>query len=429
MFSSLKSFALLSTALLFSTASQASPLQCQLAERYELPEGVEFSESCIETDMDYDNILWLVTERQSDNPLHKNYGFVNNKGEIVIPLKFSYANGFINGAANVTLDHEWGLIDTTGRLIIPNQYDYVSNLSEGLVMARMFNEDRRYGFLNLQNEIVIPFDYLYAEDFNVGYAVVGDNDKKGVIDKQNNLIVPMKYDYIYPFDSEVPEEKDWRFKVKMSDPASVAILNDRGEQIFPTYEDSGFFKHGLINVKKDDKWGFVDNANQTKIDFIYDDAVGFFSNMALVSKDGKYGFINPKGEVVIPLEYDDIKNSFYEDSDVKIVSANKGEIYYLLDRQGNETKTDYDEIGYFTDGLAPVKKSNINSPSGEYYGAINTDGELVIPLKYLVLTVEYGNLYHGLLDVVTEDNKNYIIDENGGIVADKTAEYEILKNY
>jgi len=77
--------------------------------------------------------------------------------------------------------------------------------------------------------VVIPFDYLYAEDFIVGYAVVGNNDKKGVIDKNNNLIVPMKYDYIYPFDSSALEEKDWRFKVKTTDPASVTILNDIGK--------------------------------------------------------------------------------------------------------------------------------------------------------------------------------------------------------
>ena len=430
---SFKSFAICTTALLYSAFSHAADfdLFCQLAEGHKLPKDVEFAETCTNTDMDYDHILWLVTKQNGENPLDKRYGFVNNQGKIVIPLKFSYANSFYHGTANVTLDGEWGLIDTTGKLIIPNEYDYVSGLSDGLVMASIFNEDqgRRYGFLNLQNETVIPFDYASASDFIVGYAVVGDQDKKGVIDKENRLIVPMQYDSITPFDSDVLEEKDWRFKVRTRDPASVTVLDDKGAQVFPTYEDMGFFKHGLINVKKNDKWGFVDGNNQTKIDFIYDEAIGFFNSMALVSKDGKSGFIDPKGDVVIPLEYDEIKSVFHDDSNQEVVSAKKGETYYLLDKRGHATKTDYDSIGYFTDGLAPVKKADPNSPTGEYHGAINMNGELVIPLKYLFLQIKYGGLYHGLPSVVTDDDKHYILSKDGAIVADQTAEYKMLMHY
>ena len=425
----LKLFALLSIALLFSTSSLASTLRCQLDKGYELPEGIEFAERCSKTDMDYDDILWLVTKQQDANVSDKTYGFVNNQGKVVIPLKFDYAEGFVNGLSSVSLDYSWGLIDIEGRMIIPNQYEYVSGLSDGLIRASVFDGNSRYGYLNLQNEIVIPFEYSYAEDFYNGYAIVSNNGKTGVIDKDNNIVVPMMpYKYIMHIYSDEPETKDWQFRVATYDPPRVAILNNKGERVFPIYQIIGFFKEGVVDVKKDGKWGFVNSDNHTKIDFIYDEVFQFYDGKAWVLKEGKQGFINLKGEIITPIIYDHISFTNIVTGS-EFISARMGNTYYLIDRQGDEIKTDYDKIDSFITGLAPVMKANPNSPTGEYYGVLNDSGELVIPLKYPSLSVEYGGQYHGLIKAVTDDEQHYILDRNGAIIADKTAEYERLKNY
>ncbi|MGP9669571.1 WG repeat-containing protein, partial [Psychrobacter sp. AOP31-A1-22] len=370
--------------------------------------------------MNYDNILWLVTKPKGTSVLDKTYGFVNNQGEVVIPLKFDYAEGFVNGVSSVSLNSQWGLIDTTGYLVIPNQYEHVSGFSDGLARASIYDSDSRYGFLNAYNKIVIPFEYSYAEDFHDGYAIVGRDGKTGVIDKNNNIVVPMKrYDYIFHTDSHEPETEDWQFRVGTYNPPRVDILNSKGERVFPIYQITGFFKEGLINVKKDGKWGYVDSDNKTKIDFIYDEALQFYDNKALVFKGGKAGFINSKGDVITPIEYDHI-GIFDINNGAEFMSARKGDIYYLIDRQGNEVQTDYDKIDSFMVGLAPVMKANPNSPTGEYYGVINDKGELIIPLKYPFLTVEYGGQYHGLIKAVTDDGRHYVLDRDGTIIADKT---------
>ena len=410
---SFKSFAICTTALLYSAFSHAG-FYCELAAGYELPRGVEFADQCIYTDIDNEHILWLVKSEGR-------YGFVNDHGNIVIPLIFSDANSFYHGMAAVRLDDKWGLIDTSGKLIIPNDYDSISLPHDGLVRASIGGEDSRYGFLNLNNETVIPFDYHYAEDFREGFAVVVKNGKQGVIDKQNNIVIPMaEYDYILNTDSDEPETKDWQFRLGTYDPPRVLILNSQGEQVFPTYQITGFFKNGLINVKKNGKWGFVDGNNQTKIDFVYDEALSFYNHdRALVFQDGKRGFINPKGEVITPIEYDSIGISEMM-ADAEFISGRKGDTYYLIYKEGTEIKTDYDKIGSFQLGLAPVMKYSASSPTGKYYGVLSDNGMEIIPLIYPSLTIEYGGQYHGLIKVVTNDGHHYILGRDGSILVDQT---------
>ena len=60
----------------------------------------------------------------------------------------------------------------------------------------------------------------------------------------------------------------------------------------------------LIQSKKTQKWGFIDNENLIKIPVEYDDLFPFTeSNVSYALKNGKYGFINSNNETVIPFQY------------------------------------------------------------------------------------------------------------------------------
>lgn len=55
------------------------------------------------------------------------FGFIDKKGNEVIPLKYSNAEKFFEGLAAVQLNNKWGFINNTGKEIIPIQYDFVSD--------------------------------------------------------------------------------------------------------------------------------------------------------------------------------------------------------------------------------------------------------------------------------------------------------------
>jgi hypothetical protein len=136
---------------------------------------------------------------------------------------------------------------------------------------------------------------------------------------------------------------------------------------------------GLIGVKRDSKWGYIDATGATKIPFKYDQAGYFHEGLAPVIVNGKCGFINKGGTVVIPYKYD------YATS--------------------------------FTDGLAYVEL-------GGKVGFINKSGVAVVPIKYDKQTDEaYKRCYHcgGALYSFKDGKAAVLLDGKCGVVDAKGA--------
>ena len=58
------------------------------------------------------------------------YGFIDDKGNYILPPKFDDARGFsIEGYAPVKGNGKWGFLDHTGAIVVPLQFDAVGELS------------------------------------------------------------------------------------------------------------------------------------------------------------------------------------------------------------------------------------------------------------------------------------------------------------
>jgi len=70
-------------------------------------------------------------------------GFVNKKGDILIPYQFSGAEEFSEGLAAVYYKgspfDKYGFIDFNGKMVIPAIFDYADSFSEGLAIVRKNN--------------------------------------------------------------------------------------------------------------------------------------------------------------------------------------------------------------------------------------------------------------------------------------------------
>ena len=184
--------------------------------------------------------------------------------------------------------------------------------------------------------------------------------------------------------------------------------------ILPTQEVSG---SGLIAVKKDKKWGLVDEVYFKKVvpcvyKSIRQDAlnkielvksrghdiilmtkdgpqiqnispnrlgqysiVGRFENgFAIVQKDGKFGFIDEEYNEVVPCVFDEVSKYLNGRSIVK----NDGKYGFIDEKNKEIAPCVYDEVIPFHHGIAIVRV-------GEHWGAINGTGKIVIPIEYLIL--------------------------------------------
>ena len=100
----------------------------------------------------------------NDAPLLGKYFIVRNILDID-NLYFSKEEGL----ADVKKDGKYGYIDKEGHVVIPFEYDYAEDFSEGLAQVR---KDGKYGFIDKEGHVVIPFEYDDAEDFSEGLAHV-----------------------------------------------------------------------------------------------------------------------------------------------------------------------------------------------------------------------------------------------------------------
>lgn len=70
-------------------------------------------------------------------------------------------------------------------------------------MARVWDEDQLYGFVNSDYEVVIPPKYSLAEDFSEGLALVMLYSEFGFIDKNGEVIIPFQYNDAKSFENGI----------------------------------------------------------------------------------------------------------------------------------------------------------------------------------------------------------------------------------
>lgn len=193
------------------------------------------------------------------------WGFINRKGETVIPPVYDRAESFSNNLpVRVRLDGRWGIINREGQLLQPCIHSYIGPWSEGL--ALIVSNDK-FGYINAAGKIVVPQQYLYNRDilgdnlFSEGTARVLLDKKAGLIDSTGKLVLPRDFDDVQPF------------------------------------------SEGLAPVNKKEKWGYADRLQKLRIPYTYEYAWPFSNGIARVKVNGKIALIDTKGNYVAPPQF------------------------------------------------------------------------------------------------------------------------------
>lgn len=143
------------------------------------------------------NTLYPFHEGLAIVGVNDTYGYINTKGEEVIPCKYDYADDFHEGLARVKDDNKYGFIDINGEKVIPCKYDYATDFNDGRSTVVFIDEwgNRKYSFINKQGRVITPYFYDYVWDidedialrafvsFSEGFGVVVKDGKWGYIDQ------------------------------------------------------------------------------------------------------------------------------------------------------------------------------------------------------------------------------------------------------
>ena len=195
----------------------------------------------------------------------------NGKGAITVEItpelteavqKYDELGGFNEGLACVKKDGKYGYIDGKGEEVIPCRYDEVDDFSEGLAAVQ---KDGLCGFINKNGEEVVPCRYDRASSFSDdGLAWVVKGGLWGVINEKGEEVVPCIYDendgkgggFIYSFSDD---GLAWVRKSGL-----CGVINKNGEEVIPCrYDYAGGFSEGLAPAQIGSKWGYVDKKGNS----------------------------------------------------------------------------------------------------------------------------------------------------------------------
>jgi hypothetical protein len=129
------------------------------------------------------------------------YGFINTKGDVVIPPRFDPVfarhnigalSRFSEGLASVRVGKEYGFIGKRGQFVIPPRFDFAGDFSEGLAFVRL---GEQAGYINKSGAWAITRkEKIYrGERFKEGLAAVNFARGTGYIDHTGKTIIEPRF--------------------------------------------------------------------------------------------------------------------------------------------------------------------------------------------------------------------------------------------
>ena len=259
---------------------------------------------------------------------------------------------------------KWGFIDARGEWLIPPTFSEVRSFSEGLAAVQIGG---LWGYVDLSGDLVIPATYRSAQSFQPsGLAWVEDaSGKKGAIDRTGAVRIPATLARVTPFEQGVAAvgvEAGVRDVAGNLQPVfSFGLMDTSGAWLLPPLEGTrnpelltaiGAFKDGLAPAQKAGKsWGYVDGSGVMKIPVQFEGAQSFSEGRAAVQQGRKWGYIEPSGSIVISPAF---RHAHPFTEGIAAVCVSK--CGFTLPDGAAPFAGNFESVGHFHSGVAAAKR-------------------------------------------------------------------------
>ena len=174
------------------------------------------------------------------------YGFLNNKGDTVVQFRYTFSkqalaeSKFAAGHAKVYQGSKVGIIDSTGKKVFPAIFEDVG-LYQGVRIP--VKKRRKWGYADLEIDLVIPYDYSLAENFRDSVAIVSKGEFYGIIDTNGTEVIDIVYEDLSWVDDTLLLAKDSLFGL-------ISLTEDTLVRF--EYQDASLINERVIKFLKED---------------------------------------------------------------------------------------------------------------------------------------------------------------------------------
>jgi hypothetical protein len=317
---------------------------------------------------------WVLLDTVGQSITTRNYEYIGPYNGNYFPIK---NRGY------------WGALSREGKEIVACVHDsFLQNLNDFIVVKFKGS----YGIINLKEEwIATPQSSLIR---------LLNGDRYLLISPKTKFLKSMNGQVIYFSDNTLDASSDHLLEHLPSGAVWKIDLNgvivDRfivPEAVDEIYSES----EGLRAIKKDGRYGFIDNRGRLRIANRYEAVKSFSETLAAARILGKWGFINHADAIAIQPVYDEV---FPFKNNLAVVKQK--ELVGLVDTKGKLVlPIRYDSIVVLNGKRELVKQNN-------FWGLADSGGKMIINPKYDVLT----DLNNGYV-IVARDGKFGLLTLDG----------------
>jgi len=328
------------------------------------------------------------------------WGFVDEKGNVVIEPSYRYAADFKNG---YTLVKEQGARENDYRLIDRSERSFFTGKEAqlyylGVICYRTCADSIREGEPETELHYGLPpsrYDrYIPAED---GYIRVKNGSYTGVLLPSGKEAVQAYQDTVYKASSDtffLYKRKNGLIGYSDKYGNTAMYLTDRFEQVQPLQE-------GFSRFKKDGLYGFIDPYGNVHIAPKYTATGEFHDGMAAVFLKGKWGFIDKAENLNVQPYYKEVKHFRNGFAPVKNIK-NK---WSFIDKEGKPVNTT------FYDEFVETKNEKYLVQKNKRWGITYSNGKEILSPKYEFIEELAPNILK-----VKKDGKYGVMDFQENIV-------------
>lgn len=324
--------------------------------------------------------------------------------EVLIPVK--------NAAG------KYGYLNGNGKLVMPFQWFRATEFNQnGLAVVHVGDEkQKQWQAIDRNGKVVLTGPWTKGGSFSQsGVAITMLNNKWGLINEQGKVVVPHEWMFIEQLLTKTGfdyvDEMGWAQVTQGErndyENYKTGWVDQQGKVVIPVEYDYGhleaFDDYGWANAKKGKQSGWIDRKGTWVMPPEWDGCSSFDEHgWAVVYKDKKSGYVDRQGKIVLPLKWDHCWK-FHPSGFAQVgIKEKRG----LINRDGNVVIPVEWEICWMEDnGLIRVKKDGKE-------GLITLNGQVIVPIEYYKLSRSYGTEFW-------EANKGWITSSMKGLFNDK----------
>lgn len=312
------------------------------------------------------------------------WGFINDKGETIIPFEYTKVDNFENGLCEVEKNGQKFVINKSNDIVFNQQDVYLFSI--GLLKLNALQKKIYTYSIDSKTEII---------PINAQFIKIKKAGKYGLINTKGETVLPTIYSDIQVGSSLT----------------TFVVVKDRITKIIQLHKSTysidrkisfveGFYNDFAVMKYSNGRYGSIDNYGKIRIAPQYEYIRPFENEVAVVKLNGKWGIVDKNESFVSQPYYDSI--SIFRN---KICIVSEKGTHYLMDASGKILTPDgYTSIRLTDGGNYLLTKNN-------FKGIANASGKEIISPRYQKIIELSPSLFH-----VTENNLHGVIDANRTIV-------------